>query len=154
MEIQSRKGSMRCAITATALTIAIAPMICCGYPAWAAGDATRGQILYQGCQDCHSIDKNDVGPMHKGVVGRISGTVPGYNYSPALRNAKIVWTAENLDKWLTDPQQDVLRCPEFPGSRRPDRLSQGARPLSFSATVPDFPQSVSKSRWRPSFGKC
>jgi cytochrome c len=70
----------------------------------AAGDATRGEVLYQGCQDCHSIEKNDVGPMHKGVVGRTSGTVPGYSYSPALRSAKIVWTEENLDKWLTDPQ--------------------------------------------------
>jgi cytochrome c len=70
----------------------------------AAGDAARGETLYQGCQDCHSIEKNDVGPMHKGVVGRTAGTVPGYNYSAALRNAKIVWTEANLDKWLTNPQ--------------------------------------------------
>jgi cytochrome c len=42
--------------------------------------------------------------MHKGVVGRVAGTVPGYNYSPALRNAKIVWTQENLDKRPTSPQ--------------------------------------------------
>jgi len=66
-----------------------------GHTAKAAGDADRGEILYQGCQDCHSIEKNDVGPMHRGVVGRASGTVPGYNYSPALRNAKIVWTEES-----------------------------------------------------------
>ena len=71
----------------------------------AAGDAVHGEVLYQGCEDCHSIEKNDVGPMHKGVVGRPSGIIPGYNYSPALRNAKIVWTEENLDKWLTNPQQ-------------------------------------------------
>jgi cytochrome c len=93
--------------TAITLTITVVSAICSGYPAWAVGDATRGQILYQGCQDCHSIEKNDVGPMHKGVVGRTSGTVPGYNYSQALRNAKIVWTEANLDKWLTDPQQLV-----------------------------------------------
>jgi cytochrome c len=73
----------------------------------AAGNASRGEVLYQGCQDCHSIDKNDVGPMHRGVVGRPSGVVPGYNYSPALRNAKIVWTEENLDKWLTNPQEFI-----------------------------------------------
>ena len=46
--------------------------------------AARGEMLYQGCQDCHSIEKNDVGPMHKDVVGRTAGTVPGYNYSAAL----------------------------------------------------------------------
>ena len=78
-----------------------------GGPAKAAGDATHGEVLYQGCEDCHSIQKNDVGPMHKGVVGRPSGIVPGYKYSLALRNAKIVWTEENLDKWLTNPQQFI-----------------------------------------------
>jgi cytochrome c len=42
--------------------------------------------------------------MHKGIVGRAAGAISGYNYSPALRHAKITWTEENLDKWLTDPQ--------------------------------------------------
>jgi cytochrome c len=78
-----------------------------GSTANAAGNACRGEELYQGCRDCHSIDKNDVGPMHKGIVGRPSGAVPGYNYSPALRNAKIVWTEENLVKWLTSPQDFI-----------------------------------------------
>ena len=87
--------------------LAMCTVISSGHGANAAGDAARGQILYQGCQDCHSIEKNDVGPMHKGVVGRVSGTVSGYNYSQALRDAKIVWTEQNLDKWLTEPQQLV-----------------------------------------------
>ena len=91
----------------TVFVIAMFVMIWSGHSANATGDAARGEVLYQGCQDCHSIDKNDVGPMHKGVVGRASGTVPGYNYSPALKSAKIVWTEANLDKWLTDPQQLV-----------------------------------------------
>ena len=94
-----------------ALLAGIFAIACAGRDARAAGDAARGEVLYQGCQDCHSIDKNDVGPMHKGVVGRTSGSVPGYGYSPALRGAKIVWTEENLDKWLSDPQQFI------PGSR-------------------------------------
>jgi cytochrome c len=94
-------------------------MILCSGHATAAGDATRGQILYQGCQDCHSIEKNDVGPMHKGVVGRTAGTVPGYNYSPALRSAKIVWTEENLDKWLTSPQDLVPETKMFHEVKNP-----------------------------------
>jgi cytochrome c len=73
----------------------------------AAGDASRGATLYQGCGDCHSIEKNDVGPMHKGVVGRLAGSVAGYNYSPALKNSKIVWTEANLDKWLSGPDAMV-----------------------------------------------
>ena len=91
------------AIKAAASLLGVTALLC--NPANAAADISRGEELYQGCQDCHSIEKNDVGPMHKGIVGRAAGTVPGYNYSPALRNAKIIWTEENLDKWLTNPQE-------------------------------------------------
>jgi cytochrome c len=67
------------------------------------GDAARGEILYQGCMDCHSIDKNDVGPMHRGVVGRRAGIIAGYGYSKALRNSGLTWDEPTLDRWLTDP---------------------------------------------------
>ena len=96
--------SNRCGSARTFFAAILAATIFASGTAQAAGNAARGETLYQGCQDCHSIDKNDVGPMHKGVVGRMAGTVPGYNYSAALKNAKIVWTEENLDKWLTNPQ--------------------------------------------------
>lgn len=89
---------------ALAFAVALGLLVLAASPAGAAGNAARGEVLYQGCEDCHSIEKNDVGPMHKGVVGRAAGTVPGYDYSSALRNAKIVWTEDNLDKWLTSPQ--------------------------------------------------
>ena len=75
--------------------------------AWAgalAGDPARGETVYQACQDCHSLDKNDVGPRHRGVYGRKAGSLPDYDYSEALKSANIVWTEETLDKWLTDPQ--------------------------------------------------
>jgi cytochrome c len=75
--------------------------------AWAgglAGDAARGETLYEACQDCHSLDKNDVGPRHRGVFGRKAASLPDYDYSDALKSANIVWNAETLDKWLTDPQ--------------------------------------------------
>jgi cytochrome c len=68
------------------------------------GDANRGEILYQSCQGCHAIDRNSIGPMHRGVLGRAAGTVQGYPYSQALKNAKITWTEETLDRWLADPQ--------------------------------------------------
>jgi cytochrome c len=68
------------------------------------GDAARGETLYQVCTDCHSLDKNDVGPRHRGVFGRRAASLPDYDYSDALKSANIVWNAETLDKWLTDPQ--------------------------------------------------
>jgi cytochrome c len=30
--------------------------------------------------------------------------VPGFDYSPALRHAKVIWTARALDRWLTNPE--------------------------------------------------
>lgn len=69
--------------------------------------AAHGEELYQSCQDCHSLDTNDVGPKHRGVFGRKAGSVPDYNYSAALRNSGITWTDVTLDKWLTDPQKLV-----------------------------------------------
>ena len=74
---------------------------------WASGltgDDARGETLYEACQDCHSLDKNDVGPRHRRVFGRKAASLPDYDYSDALKSANIVWNEETLDKWLTDPQ--------------------------------------------------
>ena len=68
------------------------------------GDPTRGKTVYQVCMGCHSLDEDDVGPHHRGVVGRVAGTVPGYAYSPALKSSHIVWSPDTLDRWLTNPQ--------------------------------------------------
>ena len=70
----------------------------------AAGDADRGETLYQGCQDCHSLDKNDVGPKHRGVFGRKAGSIADYSYSDGLKQSGLTWDEASLDKWLTDPQ--------------------------------------------------
>lgn len=76
-------------------------------PALAAGDAAHGETLYEGCQDCHSLDKNEVGPKHRGVYGRKAGSLPDYAYSDALKASTIVWDDRTLDQWLTDPQKFV-----------------------------------------------
>jgi cytochrome c len=69
-----------------------------------AGDPVTGARIYQICMGCHSLDENDVGPRHRGVVGRKAGSVPGYAYSAALRRSGIVWTPDLLDRWLSGPQ--------------------------------------------------
>ena len=76
-------------------------------PTRTGGDAVHGKSLYQACTGCHSIDENDVGPKHRGVVGRHSGIIPGYAYSAALKGSGLVWTPANLDRWLTNPQKLV-----------------------------------------------
>ena len=73
-------------------------------PAMPEGDAANGGKLYQACMGCHAIDENDVGPRHRGVVGRRAGSVSDYAYSPALKASGLVWTPRNLDRWLINPQ--------------------------------------------------
>jgi cytochrome c len=67
------------------------------------GDADHGKALYQGCQACHSIDDNDLGPRHRGVVGRRAGSVDDYAYSKALKDSGLTWDEGTLDRWLTNP---------------------------------------------------
>lgn len=70
-----------------------------------AGDAARGKQLYESrCIGCHSLDENRVGPAHRGVFGRKAGSAKGYGYSPAVKAFAIVWDADTLDRWLTDPE--------------------------------------------------
>lgn len=76
--------------------------------ALAVSNPTRGQILYQNlCIACHSIDYNGAGPAHKNLFGRKAGSLPDYNYSPALTSSDIVWNAATLDKWLRNPEKFV-----------------------------------------------
>jgi cytochrome c len=68
-----------------------------------AGDPERGKALYRGCQACHSVDDNDLGPRHRGIVGRHAGGVEDYSYSNALKQSGLVWNDSTLDQWLTYP---------------------------------------------------
>ena len=50
----------------------------------------RGRQLYEArCSACHSVNANRTGPMHAGVLGRRAGSVPGFNYSPALAHSSM-----------------------------------------------------------------
>ncbi|MBR0689441.1 cytochrome c family protein [Bradyrhizobium manausense] len=112
MNVWSYFVRLRSTASLAVAAVALA-LLCAAGPAGATGDAARGQTLYKGCADCHSIAENGVGPMHKGVVGRKAGSVPGYDYSPDLKNSGIVWTEDNLDKWLTGPQAMVPETKMF-----------------------------------------
>jgi cytochrome c len=73
----------------------------------AQGDPKSGQTVFdQKCSSCHSVTADGahglLGPNLVGVVGRPAGTVAGWDFSQALKDSKMVWTEENLDKWLTD----------------------------------------------------
>ncbi|HVU28807.1 MAG TPA: c-type cytochrome [Sphingomicrobium sp.] len=75
-------------------------------PGFAADDVSAGQALYQGkCTGCHSVDADRIGPRHRNVVGRKVASVPGYDYSPALKKLGGIWTPARLDQWLSGTQK-------------------------------------------------
>ena len=88
---------------------ALAAMLAAGHaaPSFAAGDAAHGAKVYEDCMICHSLDRNEIGPMHRNVFGSKAGSVLGYDYSAALKASNLVWNEITLDKWLTDPQAFV-----------------------------------------------
>jgi cytochrome c2 len=71
----------------------------------AAAAAPDASSFTSRCGTCHSTQpgKNGIGPSLSGIYGSTSGTVPGYNFSPAMKNAKIVWDDQTLDKFLQNP---------------------------------------------------
>jgi len=75
-----------------------------------AGDAGKGKLVFLECQGCHAVAPGGpalVGPDLDGVVGRKAASLPGYDYSAALKSSGLVWNDANLDRWLTDPSQLV-----------------------------------------------
>lgn len=72
----------------------------------AEGDAEAGRKIFQKCGACHRVEagRNAIGPSLHGIVGRQAGRAEGFNYSVALKGASIVWTEDNLEKWLQRPQ--------------------------------------------------
>ena len=99
--LRRREKYLAAVVLSAAITAALTGTVWAEPPT---GDAGHGEALYEACQDCHSLDKNDVGPRHRGVFGRKAASLSDYDYSDALKSANIVWNEETLDKWLTDPQ--------------------------------------------------
>lgn len=72
-----------------------------------------GRKVFDQCRACHSLSpsQNGRGPTLYHLFGRRAGSVPGYVYSPAMKNSVIVWTAGTLDRYLRNPRGFV------PGSK-------------------------------------
>lgn len=89
------------------------------------GDAQRGAQVFAQCKVCHSLDagKNMVGPSLHGLIGRKAGSVPGYAYSPAMKNANVTWNDDTLSKYLSDPKAFIPGDKMvFNGIKDPTRL--------------------------------
>jgi cytochrome c len=73
-----------------------------------AQEARSPSTAFSACAACHSVDgSNGTGPSLKGVMGRLSGTAPGFRYSRAMKSAAITWDEASLDRYLANPQEVV-----------------------------------------------
>lgn len=88
-------------------------------PAPVIGNIDNGRKVFAVCAACHreaSAEVPNPGPDLRGVFGRAAGTVPGFRYSRALRNAKRTWNEATLSAYLADPQAAVPgNTMPFPG---------------------------------------
>ncbi|HSW26359.1 MAG TPA: c-type cytochrome [Burkholderiaceae bacterium] len=73
----------------------------------AAPSAARREAIYARCAACHALAQNRVGPKHCGLFGRTAGSVPNFDYSSAMKQARIVWNAQTLDRFLASPLKMV-----------------------------------------------
>ncbi|WP_440959544.1 c-type cytochrome [Oceanicaulis sp. LC35] len=81
---------------------------------YVSANVDNGARIFRRCQACHTVEeggRNMVGPNLHDVFGRESGHKDDFRYSPAMSESEIVWSAETLDAYLTNPREYI------PGNR-------------------------------------
>ena len=87
-------------------------------PLAAYGD-DRGAQMFRACVACHTLapdEGNRAGPTLHGVFGRRIATLPGYNFSPALKTLDIVWTPETVSRLF-----EIGPMTYTPGTKMPEQ---------------------------------
>ena len=72
--------------------------------------AADNQLVFNNvCRTCHTLKEGDnrLGPnLHK-IIGRKAGSVEGYGYSSAMKDAGLTWDKATLDRFIANPDQVV-----------------------------------------------
>lgn len=77
-------------------------------PTYADASKALGDRYLMQCRACHTLEEGGshmLGPNLHNVIGRPAGSLPGFRYSKALREADIVWTPRAIDAWLAEPRR-------------------------------------------------
>ncbi|MCA0272816.1 MAG: cytochrome C [Proteobacteria bacterium] len=128
----------------TRIIVAAAAVMSLAAPAFAAGDATKGEADFKKCKACHAITADDgteiqkggkTGPNLYGVVGRAAGGVADFKYSEVMTEAGakgLIWSEETLVSYLPDPSKFLE---EFSGdaagkSKMTFKLTKGAEDMA------------------------
>lgn len=78
-----------------------------------------GAKVFRACVACHTLKADEgprAGPTLAGVFGRRIASLPGYDFSPALRKLDIVWTPETVSKLF-----EVGPAAYTPGTKMPEQ---------------------------------
>jgi cytochrome c len=71
-------------------------------------DLVRGELIALSCQACHSFGAGEehlLGPNLYKLFGRPVASAPDFEYSAVLREAEFIWTLDELDSWLSKPEE-------------------------------------------------
>ena len=82
-----------------------------------AGD--HGAEVFRACVACHTLgaeQANRAGPTLAGIFGRRIATLPGYNFSEALKRVDIVWTPETVSRLF-----EIGPSAYTPGTKMPEQ---------------------------------
>lgn len=85
----------------------------------AAYEGDPGAQVYRACVACHTLNADDgprAGPTLAGIFGRRIASLPGYDFSPALKKLDIVWTPETLSKLF-----EIGPAVYTPGTKMPEQ---------------------------------
>ena len=86
----------------------------------AAASSATPPAMFAACQACHESTAGanaSIGPNVWGIGGRKAGNAPGFDYSPALKGSPIVWTADTLTAFITDPAKAIPgNAMDYPGN--------------------------------------
>lgn len=124
-----------------------------------------GERIFSQCESCHEVGegaRHKIGPHLDGIIGRVAGSMDGFRYSKAMREAGengLAWNAEALDSYLAKPRVFVpgnrmsfrgMSDPQdratlikwlsdvslnVPGSLVEDKAAAGSRPASSFADI-------------------
>ncbi len=87
------------------------------------GDASAGEQAFRGCAGCHKVGegaRNAGGPVLNDLFGRVAGTYEGFRYGDdlvAAGAAGLVWDAENIVEFITDPSAFLKAYLDDTGAR-------------------------------------
>lgn len=73
------------------------------------GGVEGQQAFNNVCRTCHMVKEGDnrLGPNLYKIVGRKAGSLPGYAFSSAMKEADLVWDEEKLDRFIAKPDEVV-----------------------------------------------